>query len=479
MLPLSRRNRSIGLSIVLLGCSSLHAPLAQAQAQTDPGTPAINPPTPNPPASQAGDAQSQQAVQTIDADTGAESAVWKKIEAHDFKGWITPTPSARDTITRDAGGWRSTLADAGFGLLFYSVNVGAYDFAQAGKNTPGTLYNGERPMLQASNQTGVLTYDLGRVGLEGGQLIAIANVSSNTFQSKDGINGMRLKGAYWYQPLWHGKAEFELGMITNANDYIGTNVGGSLASGALGPQSSIPVETGMSYAQYDAPTASIKINWTKNLYTRSAIQRSISPKGGTTESNANPIGVTFSVAGAKPLFIQEIGYRINATPGVKSFWLRGGGFYNTSDYALLLGGGTHHNHSGYIAADAQLTQPDHDTPAHGLYVGATFEAAASDVNLIDRYIEGRIYLKAPFHARPHDMASFVITSSHYSRDARDHAATPDLTPFAATQTYTGSYSFQIMHGLYVQPGFSVLVHPVYNAGIGTAVNGLLGLTSFF
>jgi hypothetical protein len=67
----------------------------------------------------------------------------------------------------------------------------------------------------------------------------------------------------------------------------------------------------------------------------------------------------------------------------------------------------------------------------------------------------------------------------YGADARRAQALPGFEPSGTTQTYTASYSFQVTHGLYVQPGISTVVHPVFNRDIGTAVNGLLNLVTFF
>jgi porin len=210
-------------------------------------------------------------------------------------------------------------------------------------------------------------------------------LTTNSYQARNGLRGNRLRAIYWYQPIWHGKVELEAGLLPNTSDYIGTNVGGSLAGGALGPQASITVETGISYAQYNAPTLSAKVNWTKQLYTRTAIQRSISPQGSAVEAASNPTGLAFVSPGGKPLFIQEIGYRTAPTADTLSTWVRGGFLYNTSRYRLLNHPGTSHNHAFYAAIDHQLTQPDAQEPGRGLYAGATTDLAPASVDTISRY----------------------------------------------------------------------------------------------
>jgi porin len=451
------------LSWWLTACLAIGA-CGTAQAQSDPDTPPTQlpaaPPSPAP---------------------TADTLKFKELDTLVLKGWATKVPTFEDTVDGDAGGWRSALASAGFGFTAWSLNLGVYDMAQAGRGQTGAqLYNGQKFTYQTGNQTAVLTYDVGRIwnGLSGGQWQAIIAGTTNGYQARDGLKGVRVKGFSWYQPVAHGKAELELGIIANQTDYMGTSVGGSLAGGALGPQASIPVEAGMSYGQYGAPTFSARINWTDQLYTRSAIQRSMNPKGSTAEETLNPAGFAFTMPGAKPLFIQEIGYRVVAAPGVKSLWLRAGGLYNTSDYQTLVGGQLRHNYFVYAAADRQLTQPDSAQPGRGLYVGATFNAAPGNVDLIDRYYEARTYMRGPIAGRPDDMVSLVAAISGYGVDGREANTVGVYTPRSTTQSYTGSYSFKITHGLYIQPGVSVLVHPVYNRDIGTAVNGLLNLVVF-
>jgi porin len=262
------------LSLWLATTAAVLGFVSQAHAQTDPAQPPSQLPAPT-----GGGVPSRQAA-APQADA-SESDKFKQLNKLVLKGWVTAVPTFDDTVDQDAGGWRSALAKAGFGLTFYSINLVGYDMAQAGRGLSGPqLYNGQKLTYQAGNHTAVLTYDLGRVSdaLAGGQLQAIITGTTNGYQARDGIRGVRVKGLSWYQPILHGKVELELGIIANQTDYMGTSVGGSLSGGALGPQAGIPVEAGMSYGQYGAPTFSARINWTSHLYTRTGLQRSISPR---------------------------------------------------------------------------------------------------------------------------------------------------------------------------------------------------------
>jgi porin len=434
-------------------------------------------PVPTPPTTQGGDVPSQQAEAPQAAATETDKFV--QLNQLTLKGWATPVPTFNDTLTQDLGGWRSSLASLGIGFAFWSTNTGVYDLAQAGRNIPGPqLYNGQKFTYQVANQTAVLTYDASRLGLpDGGQFAFILAGSNNGYEARDGRDGVRIKGLSWYQPVAQGKVEFELGYIANQTDYMGTSVGGSLAGGALGPTASIPVEVGMSYGQFAAPTASARVNWTDKFYTRTAIQRSITPQGSAAEWTANPSGVDFESPGGRAMVIQEIGYRSQPTPQNLSTWVRAGGAFNDSYYNAF-SGGKRHNEFGYIAVDQQLTQNDLSMPGRGVYVGATFNAAPKDVDLISSYYEARIYGKGVLASRPYDMASLVAAINVYSPTALHALDTPTFSPYSTTQTYTVSYSYRVRPGLYLQPGLSAVVHPVYNRKIGTAWNALLSLVIF-
>ncbi|MHB8283143.1 MAG: carbohydrate porin [Caulobacteraceae bacterium] len=456
------------------------AQAAFAQSQGDSGAPPGQLPTASPPTTQGGDTQSQSAAAPEAA--SSESAKFQQLNKLVLKGWATPVPTFDDTITLDYGGWRSTLASYGLGFTFFSLNLLDEDLAQAGKGLTGTqLYNGQKLTYQTGNQTPVLTYDLGHLSnsLAGGQIIAIGAITENGYAARDGIRGERLKSLYWYQPILGGKVELEGGIISNATDYMGTSVGGSLSGGALGPMASIQSEVGESYGNYGAPTISARINWTKHFYTRTAIQRSISPKGSTTEEDNDTSGFNFGSPHADPLIIQEVGYRVTAAPGIKAFWARTDGIYNTSGYTSYTDKMVHNNYMGFVAVDKQLTQPNPKRPASGLYLGGTYTAAPGSLDLINRYYEARAYYRGPFYSRPYDMISFVAAVNGYGSEGRVATMISGFTPYSTTQTYTAAYSYRIMHGLYLNPGLGIVVNPVYNRNIGTVVNALLNLAAFF
>ena len=140
--------------------------------------------------------------------------------------------------------------------------------------------------------------------------------------------------------------------------------------------------------------------------------------------------------------------------------------------------GTGRNGMVFAALDRQITQPDGNNPARGLYVGLTFNGAPGSIDKVYRYYEARAYMKGPFAARPDDMLSLVVADSVYSRDTRDASATDTFYPRSGTQTYTVGYEFHVLHGFSIQPGISVIHNPVFDQKVGTAVNGLVNFAIF-
>ena len=88
------------------------------------------------------------------------------------KGWNIGFPSFGDTLLQDYGGWRSSLASAGIGLIEYNSERFQVNLLDTPRESPrfkpcyesSQVYWGQKPSF--SNTTViVLTYDLSRVGV--------------------------------------------------------------------------------------------------------------------------------------------------------------------------------------------------------------------------------------------------------------------------------------------------------------------------
>ncbi len=217
-----------------------------------------------------------------------------------YKGWNIPFPSFSDTLTQDVGGFRSALAEEGFGLLFVSPEIMQANMLDTPRQVPSTY-----PVCTSITRIGgicagnqayfgqsfgntytlkpYLTYDLGRIGLTGGQLAFAANVTTST---NDAYlpTANRITNLSWYQPLFDGKVEAKVGWFAASDEVIGTYVGGNFSS-PFGPSASIPAELGLATEPFAAPAVRLKWNISNSFYNQFLVQRS-NPVNGPT---GNPI----------------------------------------------------------------------------------------------------------------------------------------------------------------------------------------------
>jgi porin len=455
-----------GCASALVVATMASPALAQSQGDAAPGTaPAAVQPTPSP----------TLPVQS----SAASSASYQRFDTLAMKGWERPLPKSADTLLGDKGGVRDALADIGIGFIGFGSNAIQYDFLQNNHGYKGTqLFNAQKFTRTVSNAAIFATYDLGRVGLSGGQFIVSALYTSNSFNRVDGPNSTRIGRLAYYQPLFGRKVELKIGYFDNGFEFLGTQTGGSLAGGTLGPQASVPHEVGLSYSGFSTPTVDVRINLKNHFYTKFAFQRSLPPGGATPEVAANSSGLRFHVPGTGLLMIDEVGWDRAAKPGQMATWVRAGGIYNTTNYNRFGGGTTKDNWAAYIAVDRQLFQIDDARPNRGLYVGGTVNYAPPQQNFVSQYYEGRVYGVGLVKTRPFDLASLVANVNVYSKDGLLARTAVGQQNFKATYSAIGSYAYRVTPGLYFQPGLGVVVHPIYSPRFGTALNGYLTLTFF-
>jgi porin len=415
-------------------------------------------------------------MQPISTDTAPPQNPYAELDALSLKGWDTPFPAIGDTMLRDVGGVRSSLAEAGIGILGLSVNSFTYNFRDDNRPKNPQVYNGQKPTYNLGLQTLFVTFDAGRIGLDGGQFFVAGTKSTNGFQAVNGPRDARIVNLGYYQKLAGGAVEIKAGVFDNSQEYYGATVGGSVATGGLGPQARIPVQVGLGANGFGTPALNVRFNAKNHTYLKVGVQRSLAPGGFVPELAANGSGLGFSVPHAKALFVGEGGYNEPAAPGVRATWVRGGGIYNTSDYTRFRDGKSVDNWAVFLAADRQLTQNDQTLPFRGVYVGASFNYAPSRQNLYSQYYEGRIYGIGLLEGRPFDLASIVASYTGLSKSGLNAIVPAGQAGDRSTTTVVGSYALQVMPGFYFQPGVGVVVHPTYYPKVRTAFNGYLGLT---
>jgi porin len=128
------------------------------------------------------------------------------------------------------------------------------------------------------------------------------------------------------------------------------------------------------------------------------------------------------------------------------------------------------NHSAYGLMDYQLSQPDPQHPAHGLYAGGSFITAPETINAYARYYEARAYQEAPFRSRPGDVLSAVASRTGYSSTYTDHLVSEGKTAWRAGTTLTGNY---------LSLGLSYVYGPAITPRVPNTLNFIANWSLFF
>jgi porin len=411
-----------------------------------------------------------------------------------YKGWNIPFPSFTDTLLLDDGGFRTALASQGIGFLSFGIMVSQANMLDTPRSVPNSnppctyqnhlggicagnqAYFGEAFGLGYNHNT-YLTYDLGQVGLQGGQLQAhIVSQTSNNEAFL--VNDAGVVGVSWYQPLFDNKVEFKVGWLAPIAELFGLAVGGNYAN-PFGPAASIPVELGMAIEPAFAPALRAKLNITDTVYDQIYVQRSLPVRGVTgnpiydeVSSSKNNFWPNFGsdVAGTGVFLLDELGYRQPEKSGVLSTWVRGGLIFNTSeftDFSSVRSAGTKSNVPGvYLLADQQLWQqaPSSDASSYrGIYAGFTYMYTPPETAAFYQYYETRVYWIGPFDSRPQDMLTFSYTHNDISKYIISltnlNSAFTNVFANKYTNTYGLTYFARLMPGVYGTVGIAYTDHP--------------------
>ncbi|WP_041598093.1 carbohydrate porin [Granulicella tundricola] len=295
-----------------------------------------------------------------------------------------------------------------------------------------------------------------------------------------GPNAIEFGNISYYQSLFHGNLELKGGYIDNDFEYVGTAIGGQASSGSLGVFASLPFEVGMSYLPMTTPAFNANIHYPHHIYTKLGVQRSMDPKGGVTEAARDTIGLRFAPKGDGVLTIYEAGYQHEADAHDHQMWLRGGYMYNTTHFTNnRTGGVSTNNRLVYLLADRQLWQTDRAQRFRGLYAGFTAMNAPAQQNAYSQYYEARVYMRAPFHSRPADMASIVSSHTTYSPFVKYQAVAAHQTYWNSATSLTGSYTFRFARGVYFSPGLSYTNGPEITPRAKSSLNLLTQFGVFF
>ena len=417
-----------------------------------------------------------------------------------IKGWNVGVPSFSESFIQDYDGWRSSLASAGIGLIEYNVTRFQSNLLDTPREGPrfnpffeGTqTYWGQRPSFHNISVLAV-TYDLSPFGIPDGQLQLAGNFTYATYEAFN-PDTATLHFLAYYQTLFDRQLEIKFGILANQNEFVGQNIGGGFASTG-GPANSIITLLGMSASPVS--TSSFRVTGhLGNFYNETAIMRSLVVNGPTGNglfdtNELNPTRFQWNVntssysptaeigaPGTGELFVDEFGYRRDATATSPYAWGRAGVIYNDSTFhdftksvahgGLVQGaiGPTLDGNAGfYLLGDQQIWQSAPDsaaTASRGLYAGGTIMYALPDRTPITQYYEGRLYMKAPFDSRPKDLVSLVAyyqVNSPYL--VANFNTLHSVGTYGKPETWsaTAGYLVHLRPGASFSLGFNYTAHP--------------------
>lgn len=395
--------------------------------------------------------------------SAAKTTACSSYDKYRLRGSETAIITTCDTLSPELGGLRQSMVEQGWLVQNYSSVSESYDFNHADRHVPQT-YSGQRPTFQA-NSNFTITYDLSRLGWFGqnAQLGAQLAWNQNSYLG-NGLRATFVNQLSIEQEFDQRRVRLEYGFYSIGAKFYGAVLGTSTAATALGPTSGLMYEAGVVTGGFKPmPAFDLRLySPSLHYYNHFGMARSTSPKGFQYDSRENPTGLSLTVPGAKVLYIDELGYRALPSADHLATWVRGGGVYNTSDYMnYKVGHPTVSNHLYYLAYTQQYTQPDADNAVRGIYTDIKFDQAPPSRNAYDKDVLFSLYSIGPFAARPYDMATLGYQYKWISPWTRETLALrTGLSPIDNSETYTLSYAFHVMRGLYFNNSLSYTDHPV-------------------
>lgn len=396
------------------------------------------------------------------AETGQSQAQ----ACHDYDRYITrgsesPIISTCETLSPDLLGLRPKMVDNGWLFMgFYSAGE-TYDLR--GQEARPQQYNGQRPSYSGTLST-ILTYDLSRLGWWGRQSQLTMEVNSwRSTYANGGINDDAAVAQLSVQQQFaDGRVRLQYGYYGMLGQFYGMFLGTSTASSALGPTSIIPNLVGMSMYK-PAPGVDVRLySKSGRFYDHFGVSRSQSPDGFIADSEANGSGLKWSVDGAKPVYVNEIGYRVAPSADSRMTWIRQGVIYNRSSYFDYKAQAYQPINRGfYLVGDHQFWQPDPGMPHRGWYFNLKTDYAPPKSNIYTADYAATLYSLAPFASRPGDMVSLGYTYNKISKDAQRYMIGQGYDAVDYSTTASASYALRAARGIYWTNTLSYTRNPVF------------------
>lgn len=395
-----------------------------------------------------------------EAGEAASSPACRDYDKFVTRGSESPIITTCETLSPDLLGLRPKLYDNGWMFMGYYSASETYDLR--GQEARPQMYNGQRPSFSGTLGT-ITTYDLSRLGWWGKQAQLTFEVNSwrNTYRDGGVNDDAAVAQLSVEQRFADGRVRIQYGYYGMAGQFMGMFLGTNTASSALGPSSSIPILVGMA-AFKPVPAADIRVySKSGRFYDHFGVARSQSPKGFLADSDANPSGLTWSVDGAKPIYVNEIGYRVAPSATSRMTWIRQGTIYNRSLYIDYRDPDRKGKNFGlYLIADHQFYQPDTALPHRGWYFNLKMNYGKPEHNVFTADYSATLYSLAPFASRPGDMLSLGYSYNEISKDAQRYFTSLGLSPVGFSTTATASYALRAVRGIYWVNTLSYTRNPV-------------------
>ena len=332
--------------------------------------------------------------------------VERSIEDLNLVGAAATMPRISDSLLGTESGLRRALFSKGVLIRANVLPRFSVNLLDGPVPSSQQVYIGQRPTW-ITGLNPILTADLRQLHLRDAQL-NIGAAWRWTNWNPAGPKTVALSTLYFYKAWREHRVEMKAGYITNDTEFVGIQVGGSLATGAQGVYAVLPYQVGMSYFPLTAPSLNLRLRGPGASYVKAGAQRSLDAAGGVATVARNRSGFRFIPEGDGLLLINEVGYQRAASPTSHQAWLRAGYLYNSTRYTnRVIGRAESGNYCAYVLADYQLRRSGSRNPGDGLYLGGTAMVAPAEFNAYDRYFEARLYQRAPFGSRPDDLLSFV------------------------------------------------------------------------
>lgn len=399
--------------------------------------------------------------------------------------WNIGCMSAGDTITRDVGGIRSTLAKHNIGFIGLGLANFGYNFLQAPQNPQ--VYNNEKPNWSS----GIAIWTTYNVPAKKIQIVVGAEWLATNYAGLNGPNAFRFDNAYLHQSLLNGTLSYTIGYAENDTTVYGGYIAGNLATGTLGVNAVIPYALGMTFPPYPAATFNIKYDSKSGLYVIADVARSADPRGIEINNLRDQAGFRLFPHGDGALYMPEIGYKKKSAKDIKEIWFRATGFYNSShyqDYSSLhdvLAAVKGHNGAASVVLEQQLTQPDKYLPYRGIYWSLTGQYAVPDMNIYHQYYQAALYSIGMWRKRPLDLVILNVNRTQFSRTALNtlehlpKGAQSGLPTFDDSTNASGTYGYHLRPGMILSGLLAYTKHPTFTPQLKNPFAGQIQVTLYY